>query len=393
LYNLTRLFDSGSVQDRLSILTADPARENVARLVTIKLPQIYELVTDFSDVASKAAFEELLDFTALTKRCEEFLLGLGFSCPARDKGEVGGAHIWRFAAHTLDLAIVLYAGAHMAELNARFGDDEPLLPIHVPGPFADARLNRGIEQGEIGRWSSVVFKCKLLCLDGYLRSDVWVFHPASDADIQTSLEQEPLHLATDAATLSDIWGPLWEEREQKSQQSPLLAYELGDGRIFPWPPTTGVNVMPGEVYCHWLANNEENPSAKPVAFFSGTNQLLIGAPPTLRIDARCSDAPDQQTKLMARFRLASRLMPVEATGDRDVLDSRNDEVNASITTWKFLTLGFKRGRSYKHLKGQSWIASLTAEWDPAKMLGNGDTLDVSMEFKYRHAQKMHGESR
>ena len=379
LYNIVRLVDSGFVEDRLSILVTDPNRNSVARLVPLHLNKIQELINAFSEAAFGVA-KGNMSFQTLTSVCKGFLSNLSISRSTKT-GNTGqrsvDTHIWRCAAHTLDLAVVIYAGAHTRPLHMEFKDVQDVLPFHVPGPFVgDVFLDMG-EKGATP-YSSIVFQRPLQCLNGLLNEKVWVFHATSDQAIWTSLENEPLHLVTDARTLSDIWGPMWEVKSP--DQSSIRSYQLGNGSIVPWTTPSELTLLPREVYCHWISDFDRADMSESTydsqssrISFSGTEQLLIGAVPKLRRDSSCSMSQEQRTRLTNRFHMGSRMAVMNATQETFLLESKTREVNAGIS--KILSLGIKVGGSFKRQCGQPWVAALIEQWDPTKTGGTSEIFD------------------
>ena len=373
LYNIVRLVDSGYMEDRLSILVTDPKRNNVARLVPLHLGKVQELIITFSEAAFAAA-KGNMQFQTLTSVCKGFLSNLGISRSAKTKNSRQrslDAHIWRCAAHTLDLAVVLYSGAHTSPLHTEFKNAQDVLPFHVPGPFVGSAFLDMAEKGGAS-YSSVVFQRPLQCLNGLLDEKVWVFHATSDQAIWTSLEDEPLHLVTDAKTLSDIWGPMWGVKP--SDQSTISSYQLGNGSIIPWTAPPDIVILPLEVYCHWISDFDRSDTPElSHASFSGTEQLLIGAVPKLRRDSSCSVSHEQRTRLTNRFHMGSRMTVMNATQDTFLLESKTREINAGIS--KVLSLGIKMSGSFKRQCGQPWVAALIEQWDPAKTGGTSEIFD------------------
>jgi hypothetical protein len=294
LYNVVRLVESGYISDRISVLVLDSKRANVAKLVPISLEKIRDLITHFSTEANAASNNGDVAYKVLTSACKGFLSSLGLSRKTnvgQSNRQNSGSYefIWRCAIHTLDLAVVLYAGAHSKSLNERYLDGK-VFSFNVPGPFLSDRSDAGLERAGAD-YASIVFRRPLQCLNGLLDGNmVWVFHPSSAQSLQEELERTPLHLATDAKTLADIWGPMWKVSltDSPAITASILRYQLGNGSIVPWKAPQNVTLFKDEVYCHWFSDFEKaDLKDASVRWLKGIEPLVIGAAPVLQEKPNC----------------------------------------------------------------------------------------------------------
>jgi hypothetical protein len=106
--------------------------------------------------------------------------------------------------HTLDFAVMSYAGTHIADFDKEyFGakHDE----IKIPGPFWNLTDVKPPLTVTLRRRS-------MQCLDGFLHRHVWVFHLDFDlyfypsGNIYYNSDNNSLYLSTDIRTFADIWG-------------------------------------------------------------------------------------------------------------------------------------------------------------------------------------------
>ncbi|KAI9873954.1 MAG: hypothetical protein M1830_010366, partial [Pleopsidium flavum] len=290
--NITTLKKGGFRQDQFSVLVVDQDRPNVARLVPLNFQRVEKLADDFK-ATLKEEFEVRFSsnisppFSASdpTQSCIDTLNFLGLLNSSN-----GGLWtpppelLWRYAAQTLDLAIVSYAGAHLESFDQLFIgrtlDQFTIQARYVGYSFISVSLRRR----------------SLRCLDGLLRhKEVWVFQRCLD------LDDERLYLSTSADLLAEIWGPLWKTFPA-SRPEEISCYHVGNGSIIysPADPNSTPRLHPGdedrgpEVPCHWVPRDQDDiefvsAHSASSTTFSGTETLLIGAEdiPELRLNPGC----------------------------------------------------------------------------------------------------------
>ena len=324
--NLRRLQLHGFCSQKFSILTIDPYRYNVARLLPIDVQQILELLKEIELVLKKVAnfarhdlrsksspkvlFEQALgeqdypllfgqhnlpskpsakglleqalgeqdDLLLCVPRCMEFLIGFGLvlANASHDRIHLSISATLRLVVSTVDLAVTSYSGAHVSRFDQEYlGED--IAVIDVLGPFPSLNESQ-IPLIKLSR-------CQLQCLDAFHNSQpVWVF---------SSNDWKPrghLFLATKVEDFADIWGPLW--RVIDPQVPNLCArYAVGNGCIYKWNPQKATpRLLEYETLCHWISNPTIEARSDCYAYprqpvfpdivdggFNGNETLLIGA--------------------------------------------------------------------------------------------------------------------
>ncbi|KAI9874162.1 MAG: hypothetical protein M1830_010127, partial [Pleopsidium flavum] len=359
--NITTLKKGGFRQDRFSVLVVDQDRPNVARLVPLKFQRVEKLADDF-----KATLKEEFEarFTSnisqpdsasnLTQSCINTLNFLGL-----ENSSNGGLWIpellWRYAAQTLDLAIVSYAGAHL----------EPFDQL-----FIGRTLDQFTIQARYVGYSFLSFSLRrrsLRCLDGLLRhNEVWVFQCSND------LDKERLYLSTPADLLAEIWGPLWKSCPA-SRPEDISCYHVGNGSIIYWPadPSSTPSLHPGhedrgpEFPCHWVPRDQdgtESFSAHPAlstTTFSGTETLLIGAEdiPEFRLNPKCHCETAQFERFLKETGCRRRNRTIRPT-----ISVASDQISTQFGAGGY---GFQVGhsRTFAHNRGITLKEAFIEVWE------------------------------
>ena len=380
LWNICRLQRAGYISDRISLITMDQSRDNVAFLKSISMRQIKALIEIFTISANAASENETVDYQRLTLISQVFLTSVGlfrgFEAQERESidkivGRDIGPFIWRCAIHTLDFAVLLYTGAHTESIGER-DFKSPISYFHVPGSYINITSNYLVS----ANCASMVYRRRLQCLDGLLNGvGVWVFHQSSSKSPDPNLDTHPLHLATDSKTLADIWGPMWEEKiEGGPPMSPhILRYKIGNGSIVPWSPSDVVELSDGEVYCHWISDeiDSEIASIRPL---EGSETLVIGAMPDFEIDESCP-LKSRLGVVIDKLRLADRVTFYSTAEDAWLPDTRSQAVQGGIAHFGILngtiTMSYKR-------RTQPWKKAVLEAWDPANDSGEPLALELYM---------------
>ena len=381
MWNVCRLQQTGYISDRISLVTMDKSRKNVACLKSISMRQIEELIEVFTVSAKAASEDKTVDYQLLTSYSKGFLTSVDLSrrIEPQERESIGKTvnrdndpFIWRCAIHTLDLAVLLYAGAHTAYIGEEYSDT-PTSSFHVPGPYFTSNFSTS------AKYASIVYRRRLQCLDGLLNGvGVWVFHSDSGKPPDPDLDMPPLHLATQSKTLSDIWGPMWEEKvEGESLRSPrIVRYKIGNGSIIPWSPSEAVKLLDGEVYCHWVSDSDEiDAKAASKTRFEGTETLMIGAKPDFEVNESCRQMK-RLDAVINNLRHADRITSLTTAEDTWVLDTRSHAIQGGI--FHFGILNSTNSRGYKRHFGQTWRMSMLEVWDPANEDGEPLGLELYM---------------
>ena len=296
--NLKTLQSQGFCSYGFNMLAIDPSRQNVVRLLPIDTMRIQQLLEEIESVLRKIAdfamhtksstvSSEVLLEQALGEQdnlllsvpcCMRFLdtLGLVLTGPSVARSHLSTLGVLRLVVHTIDLAVVSYAGAHLDRFDEKYlGEDVAV--IDVLDPFAISYKTQ-IPSIKLRR-------CQLQCLDTFHKSQsVWVFS-SSDWEAHTRLL-----LSTKIEDFADIWGPLWKIVNPEAPNS-YNRYTVGNGYIYRWKPHEATtSLLENETLCHWVANNtnesgpEDPSSTEQLVFadridedFDGNETLLIGA--------------------------------------------------------------------------------------------------------------------
>ena len=237
--NLKTLQSDGFCQQKFSILTIDPYRHDVARLLPVYIQETLLLLKEIESVlertvdiarralrfasSAKVPLEQILaehhNVLLSIPRCTNFLNTLGLfrvSC-----SNLSISAVLRLVANTIDLAVASYAGAHLGRFDEEYLGEE-IAKIDVLGPFASLHKSQ-IPLIKLSR-------CRLQCLDSFHNfQSVWVFSLS---------DWEPrghLYLSAKVEDFADIWGPLWRVIDPNAHKS-YTRYVVGNGCIYKWKP-------------------------------------------------------------------------------------------------------------------------------------------------------------
>ena len=147
----------------------------------------------------------------LSATCRRFLdqLGLHFHLSFSD------AHVNSALALVLDLGVVSYAHAHVES----FG-----------GKDTEATSSRITVPQNLGERFPAIFRLQRYptrCLNEFFGgAELWVFHHCG------WLMQPPLYISTAIEIFADLWGPVWQIFEDKTESS-IHHYDVGKGTIVP----------------------------------------------------------------------------------------------------------------------------------------------------------------
>ncbi|KAI9866159.1 MAG: hypothetical protein M1813_001720 [Trichoglossum hirsutum] len=364
--NLSRLRSGGFDGDCFNILTIHRCRPSVARLVPVEDTFVMKLKEAFGTAISALASVEPTEWDnaepvlKLNQTCKRLLCQLGLiieddAALQRSDSRV----LWRCVAHTLDLAILSYSGAHVSRLDERylgvtrdrFSVLAPFLEGHPPA-----------EQQCLG---ITMRRRSLRCLDGFLRGkQVWVFRLELSSDV-SDYENDRIYLSTRITTLASIWGPLWGTSSKITPEE-ILEYSLGNGSIVPWPaePDENRHITGGETFCHWISS-QENWDVNIVQeglvkrYFNGKETLLIGSgnglTPRLRLNPSCVGTAQF---FKERYRNSNCLRQTGTVRPTKSVDTQTVQIHGGG-----MGLSGTAGISYKIDNGQTWKEALMERWE------------------------------
>ena len=253
--NIKRLQNQHFIQDQISLLVVCKDRESVASLAPLPVQAIINLKRMFDtavdDSMGKAnprfTIDILLDEDSITAHCLEVLRILNLSLPSESAGRntyskplrfTQSSHrIWHDTVRLLDLAIVLYAGAHIDPLPYKaFQDPKILGPV-----FHDDDSYRYLDAFELQ-------SCSLKCLSPpFLGKKVWVLRS------RDTFAHNEIYISAKAETVADIWGPMWKVHQEDNDL--ILQYNFGGGSLVPWDFESGQShpvLRSDERLAHWL---------------------------------------------------------------------------------------------------------------------------------------------
>jgi hypothetical protein len=184
---------------------------------------------------------------------------------------------WSYAVQILDLALLSYSGAHVADLDRDLSEGIKKRSFEVLHSSEDSM------EDSVDNLAPKMHMTRrhLCCLEALLGQQVWVLSLKPPRD-----DDKPLYLSTEVGTLADIWGPLWKSC-RLSRPEDIYELRIGNGCILPWIPDPEV-IQDGllnedEIFCHWIstrklpANIELIQKGLPRQSFTLTDQLFIGA--------------------------------------------------------------------------------------------------------------------
>ena len=357
LFNAISLQEAGFCDDFISLLALDPRRDTCVRLSSVSIVEIQRLATLFenallciSDTISLETAQLVKLTVELTSYCRKFLrdLGLLHLPHAEDDTYTSDEMLWRSIVHTLDLAILSYAGAHIEPFDARYLGISVEV-FNVPAPFV-ADLHRD------GRAAGMISlrRRSLECLDGFLHGkNVWVFCDSS-SDVGSN---DRLHLVTKIDIFADIWGPLWKDCRVKTPAE-AYRYRVGDGYIIPWMTNDQPTLLSGEVRCHWVtASDLPQPNYSQAQWsFNGSETLVIGAP-HVKINAHCRC---DLREIKKRLHECARLRNLGTYGPSTYLDAETLEIQVGVPAKGIVG---KYARTWKRREGHPLRLALLEVWD------------------------------
>ena len=376
--NLRRLQHDGFCQQKFSMLTIDPYRQNVARLLPIDVQHILQILREIESVLRKVAdsarptppatssakmlFEQASgeqdDLLLSVPCCTRFLaiFGLVRASSSDPSIKLSIPAVLRLVVNTVDLAVASYAGAHVSRFDEEYlGED--ITVIDVLGPFTSLR---GLQIPSIK-----LSRCQLQCLDSFHNSKpVWVFSPS---------DWEPrghLFLSTKVEDFADIWGPLWKVIDPELHDS-CTRYVVGNGSIYKWKSQkTTPRLLENETLCHWISNTTiqagsgYSPDTEEPVFpdiidenFDGNETLLIGA-----VAAGCERLT---TNRDCSFDLNKRRSVLDHDGRVQMLGTMREHTYKDSETYQLQAghggMAVSASKQYKR-RGQSLKQALVELW-------------------------------
>lgn len=235
--NVWRLQESGFTQNQISILAIDPSRSSVANLLSVPVEDIKALAKMFYcalKVAERPFSMDLETFLGtLTMRCDRLLSSLHLSIrpPETDPIEYYSTDldcfsIWDETVHLLDLAVLIYAGAH--------ADPLPKEILDIAKPFRP--------------FSSIKLQTRpLKCLSPLLGNrNAWIF------SLDIAIPHGEVYISTSLDVFAEIWGPMWKVYSENDRS--ILQYNVGSGLLVPWEYEAGQHpqLKDDERLGHWM---------------------------------------------------------------------------------------------------------------------------------------------
>ena len=376
--NLRRLQHDGFCQQKFSMLTIDPDRQNVARLLPIDVQHILQILREIESVLRKVAdsarptppaalsanmlFEQASgeqdDLLLSVPCCTRFLaiFGLGQASSSDPSIKLSIPAVLRLVLNTVDLAVASYAGAHVSRFDEEYLEED-ITVIDVLGPFTSLR---GLQIPSIK-----LSRCQLQCLDSFHNSKpVWVFSLS---------DWEPrghLFLSTKVEDFADIWGPLWRVIDPELHDS-CTRYVVGNGSIYKWKSQkTTPRLLENETLCHWISNTTIqagsgcSPDTEKPVFpdiidenFDGNETLLIGA-----VAAGCERLT---TNRDCSFDLDKRRSILDHDGRVQMLGTMKEHIYKDSETYQLQAghggMAVSASKQYKR-RGQSLKQALVELW-------------------------------
>ena len=376
--NLRRLQHDGFCQQKFSMLTIDPYRPNVARLLPINVQHILQILMEIESLLSKVTdsarptppttssanmlFEKALggqdDLLLSVPCCTRFLtlFGLVRASPSDPSIELSIPAVLRLVVNTADLAVASYAGAHLSRFDEEYlGED--IAVIDVLSPFSSLH--------KLQIPSIKLSRCQLQCLDSFHdNKPVWVF---SSSDWES---RGHLFLSTMVEDFADIWGPLWKVIDPEVHDS-CTRYAVGNGSIYKWKSQKATpRLLDNETLCHWISNAtieagpEYSPDTEKPVFpdmidenFDGNETLLIGAVAAgcerLTTDRDCSFDLDKRRSVLDH---GGRVQMLGTVREHTYKDSETYQLQAGHGG-----MAVSASKQYKR-RGQSLKQALVELW-------------------------------
>ena len=360
--NLVRLKRSSFIHDQISILVADKSRHHVASTVVIKQEDVLHLAQFFQGTISELyraiqrEYEDLASLVdeaeaKLSTTCRRFLDQLGLHCHV----SISDAHVNSALAVVLDLGVVSYAHAHVES----FGGKE----IEA----TSSRITVPQNLGERFPSMFVLQRYPTRCLNEFFGgAELWVFHDWG------WLMQPPLYISTAIEIFADLWGPVWQIFEDKTESS-IHHYDVGKGTIVPWALSQSGNLelRDNERFCHFLPKEQpfQITNSTPIRCrdadlsgevggwpFSGKERLLVGAGKR-REYMKWSRCECTESVLEARLRGRNQLQQVGTKSTYTYVDSRTAAIvggSHGITFGGSITVKRANGVLFKDVLFDRW---------------------------------------
>ncbi|MCJ1465998.1 hypothetical protein MMC07_004617 [Pseudocyphellaria aurata] len=235
--NVWRLQKSGFIQTQISILVIDSDRTSVANLLSVSveevkaLAQIFNKAVHFTENPAEPDLESMVG--TLTRNCDKLLSCLHLSTRPPETDFIEGYpndaacfRCWEDTAHLLDLAVLIYTGAHV----------DPL----IEGMINTAKL--------FGMFSRIILQTQpLKCLSPLFGDrQAWIF------SLIPIIPHDGIYISTSADLFADIWGPMWKVYREDDRS--ILQYNVGGGSIVPWDHDIGHHprLKDNERLGHWM---------------------------------------------------------------------------------------------------------------------------------------------
>ena len=177
---------------------------------------------------------------ALTLKCDQLLASVHLSArlPQTNLVEYYStqaecSRCWNDSVHLLDLAVLVYAGAHVDPFPQNVN-------VIERRPWDRFKVS---ERVHLQRQS-------LNCLDVLLGgAEAWIF------SLEPLHVQGGLYVSASADILADIWGPMWKVHSESNRS--ILQYNIGSGSIVPWAHEPGKHpqLNANERLGHWMPLN------------------------------------------------------------------------------------------------------------------------------------------
>lgn len=237
--NVWRLQEFGFTQNQISILAMDPSRSSVANLLSVPVEEIKALAkmfycaVCFTESLAGSYLNLIPLVSTLTRSCDKLLSCLHLSIRPPDidfldfySTSAECFRCWDNTVHLLDLAVLVYTGAHV--------DPLPENLAHIATAF----------QGS----SRIKLQSRSLkCLKSFLgKGQAWIF------SLQIDVPQDEIYISASADVFAEIWGPMWNVYSESD--SSIIQYNVGGGSIVPWDSEIGQHpqLKENERLGHWM---------------------------------------------------------------------------------------------------------------------------------------------
>ncbi|EPE35581.1 C2H2 and C2HC zinc finger [Glarea lozoyensis ATCC 20868] len=375
--NIKRLQQNGYCEEQIEFLCQDNSRLYVARIVSIEISAIAELVSTYKETLDHIASilrrgetlslaelidQEILDSTRLTAKCRTVVLDRT-RWTVTSNTPISTIDLWKSVAELLDLVVVSYAGAHITELKISVkisGRSE----FRIPRPYVYS--DRGIRSLALAPCLTMfrAVRTHLRCLDSFLGGlSVLVF---AESDYLTGTNR--LCLSTTIADLANLWGPCWKIMRD-SQPGEIQHFEIGNGLILPWSlRDSSVQLSSSELFAHWVSSRSYNAEIvengqRDLArkYFLDSDVILIGADVKTQsfvVNPQCAPSIQKLRQIKDKLRQHKALRELGTDRPRRYHDSHAVQITASIMGMVSIadTLTYKRraGQSMKDVLVERW---------------------------------------